>query len=81
MDDIKIAELFIRSRNTQARLPLTIAATGDAYSLAVRYQQIDHGVKILPTNSDPTLDWSTLVSQGEEQWPIAFLMPSGAYIQ
>lgn len=81
MDDIKIADLFIRSRNTQARLPLTIAATGDAYSLAARYQQIDQGVKILPTNSDPALDWSTLVSQGEEQWPIAFLMPSGAYVQ
>jgi len=85
MDDIKIAELFIRSRNSQTHLPLTLAATGDAYSLAIRFQQIDPTVKILPkilpSSSGPTLDWAALVSQGQEQWPIAFLMPSGASIR
>ena len=85
MDDIKIAELFIRSRNSQTHLPLTLAATSDAYSLAVRFQQIDPTVKILPkilpSSSGPTLDWAALVSQGQEQWPIAFLMPSGASIR
>lgn len=81
MDDIKIAELFIRSRNGQPNLPLTIATTGDAHSLAIRFQQIDPTVKILPADSAPALDWSRLVSQGQEQWPITFLMPSGAFIQ
>ncbi|MEO6981769.1 MAG: acetylxylan esterase [Edaphobacter sp.] len=81
MDDIKIAELFIRSRNAQAHLPLTIATTSDAYGLAVRFQQIDPTAKILPAGTGPMLDWSALVSQGQEQWPIAFLMPSGAFIR
>jgi hypothetical protein len=84
MDDIKIAELFIHSRDAQSHLPqrpLTIAATGDAYSLATRFQEIDPSVKILPTESATKLDWSTLVTQGEEQWPIVYLMPSGALIK
>jgi hypothetical protein len=84
MDDIKIAQLFIRSRNAQPHLPqqpLTIAATGYAYDLAIRFQEIDREVKILPTESAPNLDWSSLVAQGQEQWPIAFLMPSGALIK
>ena len=84
VDDIKIVELFIRSRNAQSHLPqspLTIAATGYAYNLAIRFQEIDSRVKILPTKSVLNLDWSTLVAQDKEQWPIVFLMPSGALIK
>ncbi len=81
MDDIKIAELFIRSRNAQAHQALTIAATGDAYNLAIRFSEVDRGTKIMPTKSAPTMDWSTLVIQDQEQWPIALLMPSGALIK
>jgi pimeloyl-ACP methyl ester carboxylesterase len=83
MDDIRIAELFIRSRNVQPHLPqqpLTIAAVDDAYNLAIRFSEIDRGVTILPTKSAPT-DWSTLVVQGKERWPIFLLMPSGALIK
>jgi hypothetical protein len=80
MDDLKIAELFIRTQNKQPR-PLTIAATDDAYNLAVRFSEIDRGITVLPTKSATTLDWSTLVTQGQEQWPIVFLMPSGALIK
>jgi hypothetical protein len=81
MDDIKIAELFIRSRNTQSHLPLTIAATGDAYTLAMRFQEIDRGVKVLSAQAALPLDWSMLVAHKQELWPIAFLVPSGAHIK
>jgi hypothetical protein len=84
IDDIEIARLFIRSRTTQSQRPQTpfiLAATGDAYNVAVRFHEIDRSVKILPTNSPTKLDWSKLVAQEQEQWPIAFLMPSGALIQ
>ena len=83
MDDLKIAELFVRRGNAQSHLqqPLAIAATDDAYNLAVRFSEIDRGVTILPTKSAPDMDWSTLVTQGQEQWPIALLMPSGALIK
>ena len=84
MDDLKIAELFIRSQTTQSHLPtqpLIISASGDAYFLASQFKKIDRGVTILPTTSNSTLDWSAIVSRGQEQWPIAFLMPSGAHIK
>jgi hypothetical protein len=79
MDDLKIAQLFIRSLNP--REPLTLAATGEAYSLAVRFQEVDPEVSILKQESAPVLNWSTLVAQGQEQWPIAFIMPNGAAIR
>jgi hypothetical protein len=84
MDDLKIAELFIRSRDTQAHRSqqrLTIAAADDACSIASRFKEIERGVTILPATSTSVLDWATLVNQGQEQWPIAFLMPSGAFIE
>lgn len=81
MDDLMIAELFIRSRNTRSHLPLTIAATGEAYGLATRFSEIDREVTILPNKTGITADWSAVVSQGKEQWPIAFLLPSGTSIK
>jgi hypothetical protein len=79
MDDIKIAELFVRSLNPHLpRQHLTLAASGEAYGLALRFQEIDPQVTILEPNPAATLDWSMWVTQGQEQWPIAFLMPSGA---
>jgi cephalosporin-C deacetylase-like acetyl esterase len=84
MDDINIAALFIRSQHPQSNLrwqPLTLTATGDAYGLAIRFQEIDSQVKILTPQSKPTSDWSSLVSQRQEQWPIALLMPSGALLK
>jgi len=79
MDDLEIAELFVRNRNSHLpRQPLTLAATGEAYSLAILFQQVDPQVTILTPESAPILNWSTLAAQGQEQWPIAFLMPSGA---
>ncbi len=81
MDDLRIVELFIRSLNSQSlREPLTLDATGEAYSVAVRFQEIDPEVSILKQESTQVLNWSGLVAQGQEQWPIAFLMPSGAFI-
>ena len=81
MDDLKIVQLFIRNLNSrEPREPLTLAATGESYSLAVRFQEVDPKVSILKQESAPVLNWSALVAQGQEQWPIAFLMPSGALI-
>jgi Acetyl xylan esterase (AXE1) len=81
MDDLKIAQLFIRSRNTSSHLPLSIAATDDAYSLAIQFSKIDQEITILPNKTATTVDWSAVVTRGQEQWPISLLMPSGALIK
>ncbi len=82
MDDLKIAELFARDRDPH--LPgqaLALAASGEAYTLAIRFQEVDPQVTILTPASAPILDWSRLAAQGQEQWPIALLMPSGATLE
>ena len=79
MDDIKIAELFVHSLDSH--LPprrLTLDGVGEAATLAIRFQEIDPEVAILAPESPSIVNWSTLVANGQEQWPIAFLMPSGA---
>jgi len=48
MDDMKIAELFIRSKARSSELPLTIAASNDAYGLAIRFRELDPNVMLLP---------------------------------
>ena len=80
MDDLKIAELFIRRRNTRSDALLTIDATNDAYDLATRFSEIDPEVKVLANDSAPSVDWSAMVAKGQEEWPIAYLLPFGAYI-
>ena len=81
LDDLRIAELFVRSRNPGVlQEPLTLIATGEAYTVAVRFKEIDPQVRILAPDSATILNWSTLVAQGREQWPIAFFLPSGATI-
>jgi len=83
MDDIKIAELFIRSKSTNSsKQPAIVAADFQSYSLASRFKEIDPSTMILPAPAPgPPLDWQALVAEHREQWPIVFLMPSGALIK
>jgi hypothetical protein len=83
MDDIKIAGLFIRSKSANASKPPAIfAATSQSYSLASRFKEIDPSVMILSASAPgPALDWQALLAEHREQWPIVFLMPSGASIK
>lgn len=82
MDDIQIAELFIRNLDSHhPRQTLTLAGVGEAYNLAIRFKEIDPQVDLLSPESPSVLNWSTLAAHGQEQWPIAFLMPSGAVLK
>jgi hypothetical protein len=80
MDDLKIAELFIRSRRVRPDVPLTIAATNEAYGLATRFSEVDPEIKVLANDNATSVDWSDLVTKGQEEWPIACLLPFGAFI-
>ncbi len=80
MDDLKIAELFIRSKSARSNLPLMIVATNGAYNLAIHFMQIDSSVKVLPNDSAPPVDWAALVAKSQEEWPIAYLLPFGSFI-
>jgi hypothetical protein len=83
MDDIRIAELFVRSKSTNSsKQPAIFAANFQSYSLANWFKEIDPGITVLPaTPTDAPINWRTLVAQQREQWPIVFLMPSGALLK
>ena len=81
MDDLKVAELFIRSRPGHANASITIAAKDDAQTLATLFSHLDESTTVLPKGDAQTIDWSTLVANGQEQWPIAYVLPSGAFLQ
>lgn len=81
LDDLNIAQLFIRSRSGRSNIHLSIAAANDAYNLAVSFTEIDPDIQVLPNNKVRPLDWSALIAKRQEEWPIAYLLPFGAYNQ
>jgi cephalosporin-C deacetylase-like acetyl esterase len=82
MDDIKIVELFIRKLDSHLpRQHLILAPRGAAYGLAVRFREVDPQVSIMAPEPASTLNWSRLAAQGQEQWPIVFLIPFGATLK
>ena len=80
MDDLKIVELFIRSRRPHPDIPLMMNAANDAYGLVARFSEIDPKVKVLANDVATSVDWSALLTKSQEEWPIAYLLPFGAYI-
>lgn len=84
MDDLKIVELFLHISDEVAHRsphPLTIAASNEASGVAARFKEIEPQATILQSPSPSVIDWSAIVLKGQEQWPIAFLMPSGALLK
>jgi len=80
LDDLQIAARFIRSRHSNAPLPITLAGVGEASGLAASFQQINPSYESLPGTEPQAPDWFRLVVESRENWPIAFLLPSGAMI-
>jgi cephalosporin-C deacetylase-like acetyl esterase len=84
LDDLLIAERFVREQEHTAHTtpkPITLAPKGDAHLLAMRFREIDSDSKLLSPTDPATLpNWSALVRDRQERWPIAFLLPGGALI-
>ena len=78
MDDLQIAELFIRSRSGRAAEPITITARDGARTLATLFSRLDKNTKLSSESDTQTIDWSDFVAKGKEQWPVAYLLPFGA---
>jgi len=77
IEDAEIASRFAREQLGAK----TVAATapGDAYTLASAIAETLPGVELLPRPGASVLKWSEIVEQKRENWPIQYLVPSGAY--
>ena len=78
IEDSEIASRFAREK-LGARV-VAVIAPGDAYTLASAIAETLPGVELLPRPDAKVLNWSEIVEQKREIWPIQNLLPSGAYI-
>jgi hypothetical protein len=78
IEDSEIASRFAREK-LGAKVA-TVVAPGDAYTLASAIAETLPGIELLPRPDAKVLKWSEIVEQKRENWPIQYLMPSGAYI-
>jgi hypothetical protein len=78
IEDAEIAARFSRAKLNTKQLAVT--AEGDAYTLARSVAEILPDIKLLAQPDAHILNWSEIVKQKRELWPIQYLLPDGAYI-
>lgn len=81
MDDVRIAARFVESRDTARRPAIFLREAGDQKGIAASLLQVDGGYKLFPGESAPAFDWARAVATGQEDWPIAYLVPGGALLR
>ncbi len=57
-----------------------MSSDSDSYGLASAISDALPEVKLLPQAGGEAIQWSQIVEQKQELWPIQFLLPGGAYI-
>ena len=78
IEDAEISARFARSKLNAKELLVT--ASGDAYTVASAIAETLPDIKLLPQPNARVINWSELVEQRVELWPIEDLLPGGAYI-
>jgi hypothetical protein len=78
IDDVAIATRF--SRNTANRGDFAVTGTGRANVLAGAVSEIFPDMKFVPQSENPMLQWSEIVTEKSEVWPLEYLLPGGAYV-
>jgi pimeloyl-ACP methyl ester carboxylesterase len=78
IEDAEIARQFVKEK-LQLKVA-AVSAVGENYTLASAVSEVLPDVKLLTNADTNVLRWSDLVEQKQEQWPIQFLVPGGAYI-
>jgi hypothetical protein len=79
IEDAEIATRFFKGAvNPKANISVT--GTNGAYTLASAVSETLPSIKLISQPGDRTLQWSELVEQKTELWPIQYLLPGGAYV-
>ncbi len=77
IEDSEIASRFAREKLGAKAVAAT--APDDAYTLASAIAETLADIELLPRPGARVLKWSEIVEQKRENWPIQYLLPSGAY--
>jgi dienelactone hydrolase len=79
---IEDAEIAMRFSELQLHVgDLSVASDGESVTLAAAIGEAVPSVKQIHSSSAQPLQWSELVRQKRELWPIEYLLPGGAYIR
>jgi len=79
-----IDDAAVASRFAAAELNLKVdfvTAPNKAYTTAAAIARIFPSLQLLPQPDSAVIDWSALLDQRKEAWPIQFLVPGAAYFQ
>jgi len=80
IEDAEIVTRFVSAKiDPQAKT--TVTGMGSAQTLAQEVAETLPNVKLLKEASGQTIDWSKLVNDKAELWPIAYTLPGGAYVK
>jgi cephalosporin-C deacetylase-like acetyl esterase len=79
IEDVEIATRFLQARiNPQVKLSVT--GMGNAQTLANAVAETLLNIKLLDQQGNQPIQWSEIVNEKRELWPIQYLLPGGAYI-
>jgi len=79
IEDAEIVSRFASEKLGARKLQVT--AGGEAYTLARAIAEVLAGIDLLTCQGEEVIEWSSLVEQMQETWPIQYLLPYGAYIK
>jgi len=79
IEDAEIATRFV-SAKIDPHAKIAVAGMGNAQTLARAVAETLLNVKLLDGQAGKAINWSELVNENDEQWPIAYTLPVGAYI-
>lgn len=79
IEDIEIATRFAHEK-VDEKSDLAIIGVGDAYTFAHAASEVLPGITLISEPGNQVFSWSAAVEGKQELWPIAYLLPDGAYI-
>jgi hypothetical protein len=80
LEDTEIAARFAREVLGARRL--AVAGPGESHTWAAAAAAVLPDLELVPAAPDePSFSWSAAVDEGRELWPIAYLVPGGAYLR
>ena len=79
MEDVEIATRFFKAQ-VDLRTEIAVAGASGTFTLARAISETLPNVRLLSKPDEQVVQWSELVNQKTELWPIEYLLPGGAYI-
>jgi Acetyl xylan esterase (AXE1) len=79
IEDVDIATRFVHKKINE-KAEIAVVGVGNAYPLANAVSKVFADIRLITQSDAQALDWSSVVDEKRELWPIEYLLPNGAYL-